>query len=41
MVSLDSESWQRESKKSEKQEGKPLWAVFKEYIDAFVKFWSE
>lgn len=38
---INLESWQRESKKSEKQEGKPLWAVFKEYIDAFVKFWSE
>ncbi|XP_050386624.1 uncharacterized protein LOC126802944 [Argentina anserina] len=38
---INLESWQRASKKSEKREGKPFWAVFKEYIDAFVKFWSE
>ncbi|PRQ56446.1 hypothetical protein RchiOBHm_Chr1g0336511 [Rosa chinensis] len=34
------ESWQKASRNSTNREGKSLWAVFKEYIDAIVKFWS-
>ncbi|XP_021817660.1 uncharacterized protein LOC110759831 [Prunus avium] len=38
---INLESWEGRSKKSAKPEGNPLWDVFKAFIDAFVKFWSE
>lgn len=41
MFLFGSESWGGASKNPGKLEGNPVWAVFKVFIDAFVKFWSE
>ncbi|KAB2595057.1 hypothetical protein D8674_030507 [Pyrus ussuriensis x Pyrus communis] len=38
---INLESWEGASKKSKRPEGNPLWDVFKAFLDAFVKFWSE
>ncbi|KAL5569491.1 hypothetical protein UlMin_026066 [Ulmus minor] len=38
---INLESWEGASTNSAKQKGNPLWAVFKTFVDAFVKFWSE
>ncbi|XP_068330812.1 uncharacterized protein [Pyrus communis] len=38
---INLESWEGASKKSKRPEGNPLWDVFKVFLDAFVKFWSE
>ncbi|XP_043703802.1 uncharacterized protein LOC122653908 [Telopea speciosissima] len=38
---LNLESWEGATKKSGKAETNPFWTVFKGFISAFVKFWSE
>ncbi|XP_019426755.1 PREDICTED: uncharacterized protein LOC109335131 isoform X2 [Lupinus angustifolius] len=38
---INLESWQGKSKKSAKQESNPLLAIFKVFVDAFMKLWSE
>ncbi|PON49532.1 hypothetical protein PanWU01x14_229440 [Parasponia andersonii] len=38
---INLESWGGSYKNPAKPEGNPVWAVFKAFINAFVKFWSE
>uniref|UniRef100_A0A803QVD0 AT3G52170-like helix-turn-helix domain-containing protein n=1 Tax=Cannabis sativa TaxID=3483 RepID=A0A803QVD0_CANSA len=38
---INLESWGGASKNPRKPEGNPIWVVFKVFVDAFVKFWSE
>ncbi|KAF8395317.1 hypothetical protein HHK36_019260 [Tetracentron sinense] len=38
---INLESWEGASKKSPGPETNPVWEVFKAFINAFVKFWSE
>ncbi|KAI9088263.1 hypothetical protein K1719_029984 [Acacia pycnantha] len=38
---INLESWDGKPKKSMKQEVNPILAVFRAFVDAFVKFWSE
>ncbi|KAK7268473.1 hypothetical protein RIF29_21172 [Crotalaria pallida] len=38
---INLESWQGKPKSSSKQESNPLLAIFKVFVDAFMKFWSE
>ncbi|XP_011031581.1 PREDICTED: uncharacterized protein LOC105130674 isoform X3 [Populus euphratica] len=38
---INLESWEAASKNQTKPETNPLWAIFKSFLAAFVKFWSE
>ncbi|CAL0299792.1 unnamed protein product [Lupinus luteus] len=38
---INLESWERKPKNSGKQESNPLLAIFKVFVDAFMKLWSE
>ncbi|OMO62833.1 hypothetical protein COLO4_32868 [Corchorus olitorius] len=38
---INLESWEGTSKRAAQSETNPLWVIFKSFIAAFVKFWSE
>ncbi|XVF75656.1 hypothetical protein PTKIN_Ptkin13bG0204500 [Pterospermum kingtungense] len=38
---INLESWEETSKRAAESETHPLWAIFKSFISAFMKFWSE